>query len=598
MHAFNSCNNHCTGNPSCSNNACGSGWPRCDANNNDNRTVTVSNAAPTVTLNPSGYPSGTIYPDQPISVSANASDPDGNLTSLTLYLVSINAYSIPAGPPITLATITPSSPGCTGSSCQVSYSGTPVSTGDDSLVRYIVARANDACTLTEADGNAFTIGSSFTLDVQALKGLGTTCGGDGFQNLNMTANIVPGYSGFARTINSGIGVFSNVPLALAKADGIDISFTDPTNGSTTCSSAYAFTCNGTKTVTPAATLHLVIPNTVTAGLTYTATTTLAKSNSTAWFSINGGSMFGDNVRDPVCGTGDPVDSDVTGFKSTLIDDSYVPTDSNGWAFTNNSFTSIDTSNITRSPSGLFAQNLDADSQPFNDIWFQKYSEVIPTGAAAFPISDNTPNLTSGTIYTISKTSFNSYMDTMKSAGATITYSISGSNGPAILYINSGSSTSPVNIEAPILSNDGNGGLIIVTDSAVIATKNLGYSCSATVDPDGNPYYACAGMTAESPTPTIDALIISTDANDGAFETETAYPGSPMDKPIIFNGSVLSKGAMALLRGLNTSNDRYPAEYFIFNPNYLYSITHMDRNHQAAVSYSGLTTFDVQWDFVN
>ncbi|MBU1132806.1 hypothetical protein KKG08_00875 [Patescibacteria group bacterium] len=278
----------------------------------------------------------------------------------------------------------------------------------------------------------------------------------------------------------------------------------------------------------------------------------------SWKTVIDGDIFASGINIEI-----PETTPLGGFSSFLINSDGG---AGGYAFVKDALISL-ISKIAESQGG-FAEALEDGGIIHNDVALQKFTFLPPD----HPEVVNTSNLNSfenGKVYTISVSDFNSSL-----SSAPVTYSLS--SGMAVLYI--------VGSDDVVVQNSltslGSGRLIIVTDAYVYVSKNVGYTGSVGFDITSNP--------------NIEAAILT--SKDITFESEGTNPGT--DNPIMVLGPLVSAQIIHLGRDLGVLNARYPAIAVAHDQSLMCKIGKVEKDHQDYTNYTGLRTFDIQFDYGN
>ena len=228
----------------------------------------------------------------------------------------------------------------------------------------------------------------------------------------------------------------------------------------------------------------------------------------------------------------------------------------------------DSEKITETEDGGYAQQLNEGGLSHNDIALYGFTFLPPDHEEVDEIS-SIDSFTDGSVYKISVDDFNSSLES-----GDVSYGLD--SGFAVLYI---TGSDDVVFENSLISS-GSGRLIIVTDSDVMISKNVGF--------EGATGYEIGA------TPNIQASIIA--SKDITFETEDTDPGT--DDPVMVLGPLVSKQTINLSRDLGVLNASYPAISVKHDQTLMCELSELEKSKTDFINYTGLRTFDIQFDYGN
>ena len=190
----------------------------------------------------------------------------------------------------------------------------------------------------------------------------------------------------------------------------------------------------------------------------------------------------------------------------------------------------------------------------------------------------------GKVYKISVSDFNAVME---DAAGPISYTISQSQDTVLS--SSGVSTAVLYIEGSddvVFGNRfvtlGSSGLIIVANTNIVISKDIGYTTIAE--------YSILS------TPLIQAAILT--SGNISFESLETTPGT--DIPLMVQGPLVTTKTISQNRDLGSDlNGQYPPLSISFNNKFLYDLSVIERYKSQSFnrrSYTGLSTYDLQFDY--
>ena len=290
----------------------------------------------------------------------------------------------------------------------------------------------------------------------------------------------------------------------------------------------------------------------------------------SWITALDGDVFSEDI-----GMSTPA-APANGFGSYLIN--HLSDGSGGYAFANNMITLAP---VNVSKNGGFAGNLmhpDFTNQnkvqkSHNDISVEEFDFRAPNREYVKGIDspEDFSSLENGGIYTISAETFN---DMLSASSAPLTYSVADS-GVAIVYVQD--DQGELAFQRGFVPSN-NGRLLIIADSNVTFTKNVGFS------------------TISEYTPTATPLVVAGIVSSGDIIFESTADVST-ELPILVQGPLVAKGTIQVPRNLGDNNGLYPAVSVLYSPRYLTKLTQIERSHDVQ-NYTGSSTFDVQFDYLD
>ncbi|MFH1648632.1 MAG: hypothetical protein ABIA11_02815, partial [Patescibacteria group bacterium] len=128
-----------------------------------------------------------------------------------------------------------------------------------------------------------------------------------------------------------------------------------------------------------------------------------------------------------------------------------------------------------------------------------------------------------------------------------------------------------------LTSSGSGRLILVIQPDVYISKEVGYPTVT--------------FTINS-TPNIQTAIIS--KGNISFDTQGTDIGS--DIPIMMLGPLISRLNISLDRNLGINNEKYPAIAISHDQTLMCKLSDLEKSKTDYTNYTGLRTFDIQFDY--
>jgi len=317
-----------------------------------------------------------------------------------------------------------------------------------------------------------------------------------------------------------------------------------------------------------------------------------------WFTAIDGDIYASSVSTAVAS------KPLGGFSPNLIMAMTTPT--GGYAF------AASTINTTNPHTGISEKGGDAQrlstlpTHPFEDTWLNKFSFVAPSGAVTTPpnLTSSAANFVTGTVYNLTAAQFNSIL-------AKSSYSVTDDGLPpeeppvpptpkfggiltpgegkasipkkktslapkvAIVYI---SDSADISINSKFTSAAPFGMLVLVTKGKVVVSPTIA----------AGPPYTPASQAQ------IDLYVLTPKNIEIASKYNQA--NGIVDNRLVVGGGLVSRSAVKLMRNLgSTVNRSYPSEVIQFYP-YLSSLITQYELAGKTAPYTGLTTFDVQFDY--
>ena len=273
----------------------------------------------------------------------------------------------------------------------------------------------------------------------------------------------------------------------------------------------------------------------------------------SWKTVVDGDLYAESVDIEI--------SDKTplgGFNNSLINQG--ANDSGGYALSSQNEFLAPLANIIEDKGGyaaLFGDN-------HNDRALNQLTFTPPPHAEV--IEDLSYSFSDGGVYSITSDDFNNSLES-----SSVIYSLP--SGIVILYV-----TGDTEVDFKYsLTPSGSGRLILVIQPDVYISKELGYSA--------------ATFTINS-VPNIQAAIIS--KGNISFDTEGTDIGS--DIPIMMLGPLVSRLNISLDRNLGINNEKYPAIAVSHDQTLMCKLSDLEKSKTDYTNYTGLRTFDIQFDY--
>ena len=254
-------------------------------------------------------------------------------------------------------------------------------------------------------------------------------------------------------------------------------------------------------------------------------------------------------------------------------------------------------NTTSPQVGAFAKNISSHTAGSyqTDPWLsnidltRSQGTTITSSGALAPINPG--------VYNANVCDFNAMLTSLNGSP----YQVTG-GGTAVVYVKPGTGGCASNTKLqfvktikPTTVGSNIGRLVVLTGTNVEIDSSIGYTCSASAGPRVG---LDCGLTLTSAgfSPNIQLTLITT----GSINYKSNGTASPTDTPIVFQGGIAAKNGVNLNRA-NYESPYYPAEVFRYDPKTLYLLTKLERDGESAnnvQNYTGIATYDVQWDPAN
>ena len=205
----------------------------------------------------------------------------------------------------------------------------------------------------------------------------------------------------------------------------------------------------------------------------------------------------------------------------------------------------------------------------NDKALDLFSFKPPDHDLVEEINTLSHDFTPGGVYKISVDDFND------SAESDVLYSLS--SGIAVVYVLGDTEA----VLKGSIQSLGSGRLILVIQPDLYISKDIGYDTTLST------------YTIDS-TPNIQAAIIS--KGNIIFEDLLEDTKIGQDIPIMVTGPLVSKLNIDLKRDLGFNNANYPAISVNHDQTLMCEVSQLEKEHLEYRNYTGLRTFDVQFDY--
>lgn len=216
-----------------------------------------------------------------------------------------------------------------------------------------------------------------------------------------------------------------------------------------------------------------------------------------------------------------------------------------------------------------AERLDLDGSNHNSKWLESFTFKAPSVAKEWTLTGTEARFIPGEVYYVE----NSYLQQLLNLGSV--YRLS--SGVSVLYV-----VGDITVKNPIQTPD-NGRLLLIVDGSVTIDSDVGED-TATFNMSKDPHIE-AGIIASGG--------ISFESIGGSI-TQTTH-----DDPIMVSAPLISKESLTFARDLyHDNNATMPAESAKAFNKYLYLLTSLEREKsQDNLYFTGLTTFDLDWEYI-
>ncbi len=300
-----------------------------------------------------------------------------------------------------------------------------------------------------------------------------------------------------------------------------------------------------------------------------------------WLTSIDGDIFARDIVSTI-----PSGSGLNDFNLSLIN-SKSTSGVGGYAFTRDLLTLSDDAIFEGSRGGKAYSLDDLSSSTLGTIYDIALSNLSTKKSFAPPSHSEVVEVSSissfeaGKVYKISVSDFNNSL-----SSGSVTYTISSSSdetlsskgiSTAILYIEG---SDDVVFKHPLLSSSSNSRLVIVANTNIVFPSDIGYLDISSYTVSSNPL--------------IQAAIIS--SGDITFESLGTNPGT--DSPLMVQGPLITPSDINQYRDMGSLNKYYPPVSVSFYPKYLYDLAVIEKykENQDIKSYTGLSTYDLQFDY--
>lgn len=505
---------------------------------------------PTTTI--SSTSTAVAYPGT-ISFTANATDPDSNLSWISLRIDRINGY----GTGTTSMTTMPSSSSsvCSGSSCSTTLSW---SVPNDTYRGYYYAAyavAADSCGYNSAlsTPHIFQVTPTYNLIIDVKKtplvlpdsngniDYASVCSGANspFPNVNVTYTAADGVTTrSAVSDSSGRVTFGSIPES-----HVPITLSASPVNVQSCEK-YGFYCINNA---EQSTMQPIYFTGTPVGGNKNITISLGEEKKDSWETVFDGDIYAKNANIAVSCSAASVGG---GFAPTTL----VETNVGGFFRTAGDINADNTDDIYTGSNSGFAKNLNGasvDSGKSYDVWFRNFT--FPD-TSSLPSISNLAGIEANKVY--------------KSGNLNISgnYNLGSSNNTSVVYVDG-----DLVISGNVTSS--NGLVLFVVSGDVTVSSSVGVSN----------YTVGSNFTTTTPA-NITAGIIS--LGSVVFPSNGSASG---DIPVIIDGFVMGRGLISFNRDLLENNDIYPAHIIKFNQKSLALLSELEDTIKT-----GLATYDVQW----
>lgn len=214
-----------------------------------------------------------------------------------------------------------------------------------------------------------------------------------------------------------------------------------------------------------------------------------------------------------------------------------------------------------------------------DSWLHSFGFKAPANAITAMVGQN--NFVAGKVYKYTAAQMNTILaraDMAPGSSYAITGGVAGQPNLAIIFVEDLAPT--ISITKRFISANPQDMLIIVSAAPISIAANLSVPNLTTFS--------------STSTPQIQAILVS----KGSIDTNTVGQTPTYDLPIVFTGSLLSRSQLALSRSLGGyNNSLYPSEVVNYVDTTIAKIIDYEMANTTISNYTGITTFDTQWEYI-